>query len=110
MARYYKLIDSTGRAYITKTDREALAFMLAMEGVKAHTARKNYQIRGSQDLGRITDRLTKTLEDSRALDFEKRDAGRMLQTIEKELAAGRIFYELEVTEGGKPAGKYHYFA
>ena len=110
MARYYKLIDSTGRPYITNLDRKALAMMVHCQAVAAHTARKSYKIRISQDLARILESLAKTAGDVKSLSFERRDAERMIRTIQEEQAAGLLFYEMEVTEGTSPAGKYHFFA
>lgn len=110
MARYYKLIDSTGRPYITATDRRALSMMVHCGAVAAHSARKSYKIRISQNLGNILGRLQDTAGDARALSFEKKDAARMIQAIQEEQAAGLLFYEMEVKTGDRPEGLYYFFA
>ena len=110
MSKYYKLIDSTGRPYITAADRKALALMVHCRAVAANSARKSYKIRISQDLLKITARLEERVSDAKLLGFEQKDAQRMLQTIQKELDAGGLFYEMEVKTGDRNEGKYHFFA
>ncbi len=105
----YTLISSDGHPYITGTDRAVLNALIAAGAVRGCTARKHYQIRGSQDLGQIIARLKERAEDSRRLSCERTRAAGMLKKINQAMDAGDLFLEMEAWSGSRREGKYHFF-
>jgi hypothetical protein len=94
--RTFTVIDKSGLAYMTQTDRNALKLMLATESVRCCTAKKQYWMRGSQKLSEIKEHLESMVADARTLHWDREGAQRMLAKIKSELEAGKIFYELQV--------------
>jgi len=107
--KQYTIIDESGRAYMTGTDRKALNAMLACNAVRAHTARKRYAIRISCNLDAIRTKLQSKVDDSRMLSCDRRAAGEMLVKIDKEMQSGRLFYEM-TAEDSAYKWRYYFFA
>lgn len=98
----FTLVSGDGRPYITTTDRRALSTLLKFGAAAAQTPKKRYAIEkaAAGDLDKIIDRLQEKETGKGSLDFERRDAFKMQQTIEKERRAGAVLYRLQVEEKG----------
>lgn len=83
----YTLIDASGRAYITTTDRKALEMMLSTESVRCSTARKEYALRGQNgtELQNLVSRLEETVTNGRGLPCDRLAAAKMLATIRSRI-------------------------
>lgn len=85
--KHYTLIDASGRAYITATDRKALEMMLSTESVRCSTARKEYALRGQNgtELQNLVSRLEETATNGHGLPCDRLAAAKMLATIRSRI-------------------------
>lgn len=105
MTTKFKLVEIRGRAYITDSDRTALKSMLSVNATEAHIKRKRYTIVAG-DLTGFKQMAQKAATENDLVGFFAESA---LKTIEREIKAGRSFYEL-IVEDTITKYNYHFFA
>ena len=110
MKNFY-LIDASGNAYITDTERKVLNKMILEDSSFARTARKEYKIypysSTIEDIkNEIKKRFDSSLNEGRPFEFERKDLRNMLDLIK----AAEKMYNLFVFEVTDPDGrKYQQF-
>ena len=109
MSDKFTLISVNGLPYITPTDRRALSWMLKIGASAAHSPRKQFELKPSNDLPAVIQRLNDQTNDRRLLDSERRGAAIMLERIEKETGRGMMFFEFW-SISSTYRGRYYLFA
>ena len=92
LMKQFELISTYGAGYITPTDRRALSWMLKNGSENAFTARKEFELRRSDDWPGVLSELEKRAKDTRLLNYEREAAKKMIRRGSDAFAAGRRFY------------------
>lgn len=109
MNNKFTLISVNGLHYITPTDRRALSFMLKVNASEAHTPRKQFELKPSNDLPAVVEKLKDRAGDQQLLSYERQNAAAMLERIKKETARGMMFFEFWAMDRTW-RGRYYLFA